>query len=162
MTIVLTWYEVAICAYVGAQRHIQAMSKGRADAHGFSDVDGSGWSKHIEGACGECALAKALNQHWNPSVNTFKRGGDVGNIQVRTRSKQNYDLIVRSDDSSDDTFVLVTGCSPRYEIRGWIYGKDAKRDEYVKAYGGRPSAWFVPVEKLKDMKSMTVSCEEEF
>ena len=150
MKVKLEYHEALIAAEVGMRRQLAAL--GRPDAHGFDGENG--WTVHIEGAGGEMAFAKSADLYWNGSVNTYKVGGDVGLIQVRTRSKHDYDLIVRHDDRDEDIFVLVTGKMPNYQIRGWIQGGEAKQDEWVKTHGGRPAAWFVPAAKLKGIETM--------
>lgn len=152
ITVRLTWSEVLIGATIGVQRQLEALTQGRPDAHGFDGSDG--WTKHIEGACGELAAAKVLDLHWGGTVNTFKEGGDVGeHIQVRTRSRLDYDLLVREDDPDDAVFVLVVGQVPTFQVVGWIRGRDAKRPEWVKRYGGRPAAYFVPQVSLHALPS---------
>jgi hypothetical protein len=110
---------------------------------------------HIEGACGEAAVAKALNVFWSGTVNTFKRGGDIGSkIQVRTRSKSYYELIVRQDDRDDDIFILVTGKAPSFDVVGWTLGKDAKKEQWIQTHGNREAAWFVPQKELLDINTL--------
>lgn len=127
-------------------RNISAIKHGLRNQHGV--MEGGDWQIHIEGACGEMALAKALGLYWNGSVNTFKMGGDVGNFQVRTRSQHNYELLIRPDDPTDVIWWLVTGKAPRYIVQGWIQGIDAKHPDWLRAHGGRPPAYFVPHNKL--------------
>jgi hypothetical protein len=138
----LTQSELLLGATIGAQRQIEALCQGRPDKHGFNGDDA--WTVHIEGACGELAVAKVLDRYWAGTVNTFKLGGDVGQLQVRTRSKNHYDLLVRDDDKDDDIFVLVVGRAPQYRVVGWIRGKDAKCATFQQLYGSRPLAYFVP------------------
>ncbi len=146
LKITLDWYEVSVAAKIGAARQIQSLHQGKPDAHGRGKDNG--WTDHIAGVAGEIACAKALDLYWRPSVNTFKVGGDVGKIQVRTRSRSNYQLIVRDNDDDDAKFVLVRGAIPHFDVVGWILGKDAKKDEYSQTHGGRPAAYFVPDEAL--------------
>jgi hypothetical protein len=149
MNIKLTAHELMQAVTVGGMRQISALMNKLPDKHGF---DGPGWSEHIEGFCGELAVAKAINCYCSGSVNTFKVGGDLGEkIQVRTRSKHSYELIVRPGDRDDDVFVLVTGRSPDFVVRGWIAGRDAKRDDWKKTHGGRDEAFFVPQAALEPM-----------
>jgi len=140
----LTPYEVSFAAQVGLRRQLDKL--GEPDAHGF---EGDPWGVHIEGACGEMAVAKAMNVYWSGSFGTFKKGGDVARLEVRRRSKPEYELIVRTNDRNQDLFVLVFGKAPEFLIRGWMRGADAKRSNWLKAHGGRPSAYFVPHDKLK-------------
>jgi hypothetical protein len=150
-----------MAAQIGVLRQLEAVRKGLPDRHGF-DGD-TGWTIHIEGAAGEIAAAKALGLYWGGTVNTFKTEGDVGNIEVRTRSKPHYDLLVRDNDKNESVFVLVTGKSPKYNVVGWILGKDAKKTEWYADYGNRPPAYFVPqnclrpIEELKNASSNLVS-----
>lgn len=146
MLVFLDWYEVAIAAKVGIQRHIYALKSRNADAFGRGSDDG--WTDHIEGAAGELAFAKSIGSYWRPSVNTYGSGGDVGRVQVRTRSKSHYDLIVRENDRDGDLFVLVRGRIPQFEIVGFIRGLDAKKQKYSRSYGCRPAAFFVPADSL--------------
>lgn len=150
--VILSWPECAMASDVGRMRQLAAVKDGRADSHGF---DGDGWSEHIEGACGECATAKHLNVYWDGSVNTFS-SPDVGKYHVRTRSKHNYELIVRPKDGheDEDVFICVTGRCPEYWVRGWIKAKDAKKPEYLNDHGGRPAAYFVPHAALRPMSEL--------
>jgi hypothetical protein len=134
VTVTLTWHEVAFAAQVGMRRHIEAIRMGKPDAFGRGSDDG--WTPHIEGACGELAVAKSLGVYWAPTVNTFREGGDVGALQVRTRRGNQYELIVRPHDADDDRFVLARGLCPTYDVVGWILGKEAKRAEWLQEHGG--------------------------
>jgi hypothetical protein len=153
MLVQLTWGELHMAAQIGVLRQLEAIRKGLPDRHGF-DGD-TGWTIHIEGAAGELAVAKVLNMYWGGTVNTFKTEADVGSkIEVRTRSKDNYDLLVRNNDPDDSIFILVTGKAPKYNVIGWITGKDAKKEEWKQDYGGRPTAYFVPQNALNSLESL--------
>jgi hypothetical protein len=143
--ITLTWHEAAMASHVGWMRQLAAIKAGKHDCHGY---EGEGWSEHIEGACGEMAVAKLLGLFWDGSVNTWK-ANDLPGLQIRTRSRHDYDLIVRPGDSEDATWVLVTGRCPEYRVHGWIVGRDARRAEWLRTYGGRPAAYFVPASELR-------------
>jgi len=151
MRIRLAWYEVFMAATVGIKRQVEALKEQRPDRHGFK---GLGWDVHVEGAVGELAAAKAMNRFWSGSINTFKDGGDVGTIQVRTRSKEHYELIVRQDDADEDCFVLVVGTAPNYDVKGWILGRDAKQEQWSQTHGNRPAAFFVPQLELRDIAEL--------
>jgi len=150
LKITLTPFELDMACNVGLRRHLSAITANRKPQHGIDPDDC--WRAHIEGACGELAVAKFLNRYWDGSVDTFRRQADFPGAEIRTRSKHTYDLIVREDDDPNKTFVLVTGVAPNYWIRGWIRGHDARRDEWRQTYGGRPEAWFVPAKFLKSFK----------
>lgn len=146
--------ELYTAANIGVLRQIESVRKGLPDKHGFDGMNG--WSVHIDGAAGEIAVAKCLGTYWGGSCNTFKTEGDVGKLEVRTRSKDYYDLIVRDDDRDDSIFVLVIHPTGReYTVVGWITGRDAKQNKWRKDYGGRPPAYFVPQSELRDISELT-------
>jgi hypothetical protein len=149
-TLTLGWHEVAMAAEVGRMRYLSAIRRGRVGRHGFA---GGQWTEHIEGACGEYVVAKYLGLHWDGSCDAFNRA-DVGQLEVRTRSRHEYELIVRLDAPDESPFVLVTGRAPTFRVRGWILGRDAKRHEWLKNHGGYSPAFFVPSEKLNPMKDL--------
>lgn len=147
----LSWNEVSIAARVGTMRHCEALRAGKKDSFGFK---GDGWGQHIEGACGEMAVAKACGVYWLPTVNTYKTGADVASWQVRTRSAPGYELLVRPSDPDDAPFVLARGRCPDYQVVGWIMGRDAKRPEWLQTHGGRPPAYFVPDAALRHIETL--------
>ena len=156
----LSWNEVHLAATVGVLRNIQALKGGLKHCHGATDEEM--WKYHIEGASGEFALAKALNVHWGAHSNVFKVPDISGNIQVRTRSNHNWDLIVRDGDPDDEIFILVTGSVPNYRIVGWILGKDAKNSTWYKDIGNRSHpAYFVPQEYLNSMQTLPKSTDNK-
>lgn len=140
----LTPNERRLAVLVGEWRHAEAVKAGYADKHGCD----MGLKAHIIGAGGEMACAKGLGVYWEPRVNTFKDAdlsGPLGvGIQVRTRTRHDYELIVRDDDADGDDFVLVTVEAGEFRIVGHIYGWAAKNSDYRRAYGGREPAFFVP------------------
>lgn len=148
--ITLSWHEAAMASEIGRLRQLVSVKRGLLDQHGYS---GDGWSEHIEGACGELAVAKALGRYWDGSVNTFEQP-DLPGLQVRTRSQPYYDLIVRPSDSDEDLYVLVTGRCPRYFVRGWVTGAEAKKEQWLQHHGNRPAAYFVPQSALHEMSDL--------
>ena len=100
-------------------------------------------------------MAKALGVSWTGSVDTFRSVPDLeGGVQVRHRSNPSWDLIVRHNDKDSDTFILSRGLPPgAIEVVGWITGKEAKNEEWLKDYGNfNKPAFFVPTWALKEIK----------
>jgi hypothetical protein len=155
MNVKLTGSELYLAAQIGIARQMEAMRKGLPDKHGFDGLEG--WTVHIEGAAGEMAVAKALGLFWNGSLNTFKTQADVQRLEVRTRSKHYYELLIRPNDDSDALFVLVTGRAPDFEVKGWIRGSEAKKQEWLQNHGGRPPAYFVPHDALRQLDELNCS-----
>ncbi len=155
MNVSLEWFEVSRAALVGVSRNVEAMRKGYRQKLRGKDES---WERHVLGALGECAFAKATNRYWSGSVNTFK-AADVGdNIQIRTRSQHAYDLIVRDDDRDDDVYVLVTGGPTDFTLHGWMRCSDAKSPKFKANYGNYGEAYFVPKSALHPMDPLI--CKE--
>jgi len=142
-------HEFLYAAMVGVTRQIGNLRGRRQNRYGAEHEDP--WRLHIEGACGEMAVARHLGRYWSGALGNLK-AADIGiGVQVRTRSQPDYDLILHPEDPDDDAFVLVTGCAPRFTLRGWIYGRDGKDDRWWQdPAGGRP-AYFVPQSVLRPM-----------
>lgn len=144
--VTLTISEMIMAAQIGVTRQLAAIKAGKSHRYGY---EGIGWDTHIEGACGELATCKVKDWFFPGCVNTFKTLADIGGwIEVRTRSNDEYDLIVRQDDDPDKFYVLVTGKSPTYRVHGFIDGVSARNPAWLRTYGNRPSAFFVPQEHL--------------
>jgi hypothetical protein len=99
------------------------------------------------------AFAKAAGIYWDAAFDTFSKP-DVGSFQVRTRSRSDYELLVRQCDADDERFVLVTGTMPEFSVRGWILGADAKQERWLRTHGGRPPAYFVPHSELQPIEKI--------
>lgn len=161
--VTLNQKEFAYAESVGKTRQEEAVKSGRHDAHGYS---GDGFNIHVQGACGELALAQALGWHWSAPVNTYKSGGDVGILQVRTavrflRSGKDTSLIIRPDDNDDDIFVLVWMIDKHnYEIAGYIKGVDAKQRKWWRPNpsNGRPPLYLIDRAGLKDVEDLKLLC----
>jgi hypothetical protein len=150
--VTLTKEEMQMAALVGVARHWESWSKGHKTTFGL-DPDASLVSLHIDGAMGEVAVAKALGRYWSAGVNIFK-GPDLGErVQVRTRSRHDYDLLVRPGDKSDHAYIHVTGSAPVLRVWGWVWGHEAKQPEWLREHGGRDPAYFVPADELRKMRT---------
>ena len=111
---------------------------------------------HLLGAAGEMAVASYLGlKHELYKESEARRGSDdLPGIDVKTRSRHSYDLIVQKNEDPDKRFVLVTICDQQTLIWGWCYGREAMRERYwADPARGRP-AYFVPKEALKPIESL--------
>ena len=152
--VTLTSHELFMASGIGMMRRIVSLQKGLKDKHGY---DGSeAWDIDIEGACGECAFAKAMNLYWDGSINRFSSGGDVGNsYQIRMSKRHNNNLIVRPGDADEKQYVFVTGHSGKYRVHGWTWGRDAKQECWLEAKAGREPAYFMPQWELRALEELT-------
>jgi len=158
--VTLNQEELAYATSVGKLRQDEAVKAHRTASYDFK---GDELAIHVMGACGELAVAKVLELDWSAPVNTFKSGGDVGKLQVRTSKKMRVSgqkksrMIIRHDDSSDDLFVFAwQEDENNYEVVGYIKGADAKQEKWfwAKPSNGRSPAYFVSDIHLRDIKEL--------
>ena len=111
---------------------------------------------HLLGAAGEMAVAAHLGMKDHLfKENEAKRGSDdLPGIDIKTRSKHCYDLIVQKNEDPRKKFVLVTIEKQKTLIHGWCYGEEAMQEQYwADPARGRP-AFFVPKEKLRPIEEL--------
>lgn len=137
--------------------------KGMTDAYGLDSARPElKWYRDIIGACGEMAVAKALNLYWLGGINQGKEEPDAGkNTQVRYSSNPSLGMVVRPNDPDHFKYVHVSGSIPCFTVHGWIEGFSAKRKEWLRDVGGRNKpAFFVPNEALNKFKEGGINGEE--
>lgn len=112
---------------------------------------------HLLGAAGEMAVASFLGlRHELYKETEAKRGSDdLPGIDVKTRSRHSYDLIVQKNEDPRKKFVLVTIERQKTLIHGWCYGAEAMDENYWADYAGGRPAFFVPQSKLRAMEEIT-------
>jgi len=152
-TIHLEWYEIERAAMTGVRREVESIKAGHRNVAGFSG--NFSWQRAIEGACGELAFAKFFKTYWQGSINTFRNGGDVGKLQIKTIGLEDHHLIIKDRDPKDAIYVLVIGKLGEYRIAGWIRDKDARRKEwYTTHVENRPPAYHIPQEALRSIDEL--------
>ena len=109
---------------------------------------------HKLGAAGELAVADYLHlREFLYQETEAKRGSfDLPpNIDVKTRSRHDYDLICQLDEKPGKTLVLVTIQNKITLLHGWIKSEDAMQEQWNKDPAhGRP-AYFVPSSELHSL-----------
>lgn len=152
MRVILSETELHLGAMIGLRRRIVSAISGELN-RGVKKQNL--WDVDITGALGEIAFSKAVGLYLN--VTTTKPGKvdfEIGGVkvEVRTAYEKTSRLIVRNGDLDDAAFVLVTGYMNDFDIVGWCWGYEAKRDEWLDNPGFRAPAWFVPREGLRDFE----------
>lgn len=113
---------------------------------------------HVLGAVGEMAAASFLKmKHFLYQETEARRGSDdLPGIDVKTRSKHQYDLIVQKHEDPEKKFVLVTIADETILLHGWCYGKEAMQEQFwADPARGRP-AYFVSQSALRPMTSLKI------
>ena len=147
----LSLFEILEAASKGVMRQVQNLEKRRRQSNNHDPS--RDWQDHINGALGECAVAKWLGIYWSGNLGCLQ-AADVGPLEVRTRSRPGYDLILHESDPDDRILILLTGLNGEYVIRGCILARDGKRREFWKdPAGGRP-AFFVPPSERWDVECL--------
>lgn len=148
LSVELTDQELAIAWFVAEQRNRDAIRAGADEAkHGYK---GSNLELHYQGCLGEMAFAKAFNRYWSGAGCSYHLDDDVGNVQIRVSAHENACLLVRPNDGAlDSPWVLVIGEGRSYKIAGWMWGRDTRRNEWLRDPAGRPPAYFVPQDALR-------------
>lgn len=106
---------------------------------------------------GEVAVAVHLGLEDHLFTETVARRGSAdlpGDIEVKTRSKHSYDLIVQKDERPDKRLVLVTIESGTVFVHGWCVAGDVMQERFwADPARGRP-AYFVPKRNLRDISEL--------
>jgi len=141
----------------GLRRQEFNESKGLRGRNGGAWKGSKALDIHLLGAAGEVAVASylGLKEHLFKETEA-KRGSDdlPGGIDVKTRSKSRYDLIVQKQEDPKKVFVMVTIENQQTLLQGWCYGHEAMKEEYwADPARGRP-AYFVPKEALHSMDTL--------
>lgn len=154
MIVPLTLAELEGAAHAGIRRIISSRAKNYdTDNHGKNSTTQYHWTRDIEAAAAEIAVAKLLNRTWNGWWDTMK-GADVGHtVQVRRCEKPGLSLIIRPDDCLTDCYVLCQGNAPFVDVVGYMWGSKVQ-DEWVRDPNGQGHpAWFVPQKELISFES---------
>lgn len=153
--------DMAAALRLATERLVQSWRAGRRDAVWDKDSAISELIPHFAGSCGEIALAKILWVYCPMTVNNFS-GMDPDlklpngmQIEVRARTSPTYELKVVDKDRDDRAYVLVRGLAPRLQAVGWLWGHEAKREEWRSNPGGFGHAFFVPDGALRPIEELT-------
>lgn len=112
---------------------------------------------HRIGCVGEMAVAKFLGAEDSVFLDEAPVRGSSdlpGNIDVKTRAKHGYDLLVQLDDDPNKVFFLVTYDGQTIQLCGWIKGMYAMSKKWVREYvRGRP-CYSVPQKALNHPETL--------
>jgi len=112
---------------------------------------------HRLGAVGEVAVAVHLGlEAYLFTEQTAKRGSSdlPGDIEVKTRSKHSYDLIVQKDERPNKKLVLVTSQNGTVFIHGWCVAGDVMQERFWSDPAGNRPAYFVPKCNLRHIHEL--------
>lgn len=119
-----------------------------AGRNGGAAVGSLALQHHMYGAAGEMAVASYLGLKEHLFVGKFELYDLPGKIDVKTRSRHWYDLIVQIDDKPGKNYWLVTIENKEIRIQGWLPWSECAKEEYAMTPNNRGKAYFVPKNKL--------------
>lgn len=106
---------------------------------------------HLLGAAAELAVAYYLGaeQHLYLDQSPVRGSCDLPGIDVKCRSRHNYDLLVQLDDDLTKTYVLVTIENQKTRIHGYIPGIEVPAVGTVREFVPRRPCYVVPRSALR-------------
>ena len=156
ISFVFTEEEKSLAMEEGMRRQGVNEEKGLRGRNGGAWKGSKALDIHLLGAAGEMAVASHLGMKdfLYKETQAKKGSDDLPGIDIKTRSKHSYDLIVQKREDPRKKFVLVTIENQKTLIHGWCYGHEAMKEEFwADPARGRP-AYFVTKEHLHSMESL--------
>jgi hypothetical protein len=154
--IVFTAEERRLAMEEGVRRQSVNEAKGLRGRNNGPTFGAKALEVHLLGAAGEMAVASymGLKGHLYAEKEAKRGSCDLPGIDVKTRSKASYDLIVQKREDPRKKFVLVTIENQKTLLHGWCYGEEAMQERFwADPARGRP-AYFVGKEHLRSMESL--------
>ena len=111
---------------------------------------------HLLGAAAELAVAALLDAEEYLYLNQSPVRGscDLPGIDVKCRSRHNYDLLVQLDDDLSKTYVLVTIENQKTYIHGYIPGIEVPAVGTVREFVPRRPCYVVPRSALRHIDTL--------
>jgi len=109
---------------------------------------------HLLGAAGEMAAAVLLGMEDQLYQETEAKRNSYDlppNIDVKSRARHRYDLIVQLDESPSKILVLITIENRKTLVHGWIKAVDAMKEQWKKDPAGGRMAYFFPKTNLQPL-----------
>lgn len=157
--IILSQDELNMAEMEATRRQSENEARGLRGRNKAPEKGEKALKMHLLGCVGEIAVAKylGLQRHVFASKTAVRGSADLpGNIEVKSRSKHGYDLLIQLSDDPSKIFVLVTHEEGNLvKIVGWTYGRDSMRTEWVREFvRGRP-CYAIPQKELNPIESIT-------
>ena len=148
--------ELLLGEYAGKLRTLDSRDRRLQGRAGIDNI-AEGPERDRVGAIGEYVASIATHRPWT-AFTDYKAPDLDGWIEVRTRSKSNGELKVKSDDPDDMPVVLVTGTDDRlvWLVQGWMWARDAKDPSWYDdpTNSGKQKEYFVPQRLLHSITTL--------
>jgi hypothetical protein len=153
VTITLSPADAALAVKVGEMRLRSSGNTGRNPHRSQAGRSLDQRLRHeVLGCYAEAAVAQHLGIPYDGSVNRFHGKPDVGPFEVRATDRRDGCLIIRDNDHPNRPYVLAVGdplaVPAVIELRGWLWGHEARRSEWLRDPHDRRPCWMVPQQHL--------------
>jgi hypothetical protein len=156
--ITLSPEKLALANAEACRRQQENEAKGLRGRNKAPDRGEKALKLHQLGCIGEVAVAEylGLQEHLFSAQSAVRGSADLpGNIEVKTRSKHSYDLLVQFSDDPNKIFVLTTHeGGDTTQIWGWIRGGDAMKKEWVREFVRGRRCYAVPQSALSPVSTI--------
>lgn len=150
--IFLDEYDIKLCMFVAQQRDKFAKDRGFKP---YNQDQLSTAQDNLYGAARECAAGKLLKIYWHHNIGITQDYDLFPDLQVRGTEHPRGRLLVRQRDKDTDRFIFVTRVAREFELRGWIFGGEAKKEEWwADPTKKNRFAYFVPHDALRPMETI--------
>jgi hypothetical protein len=154
MRVHLTEHESRILTWTGKMRFANARANNRDAGLGSASAIDDSPEFHICGAHAEFAASIALNLYWRPCIGLIHEKDVGGKVETRSIKNRGFSLLIKPRDKDADPFVLVLQLAPLdYQLLGWRFAGDVKRDFPLRTDRGSPSHG-CPPDKLDPMATL--------
>jgi hypothetical protein len=162
----LTVAEFSWAVDRGLQAWNEQQAAGRRDHWG---LEADPCQTHVDGWLYEMAVAKWLGYPWGYPYGRYRQHPDYGRLEIRGSDWHDTSkLLVHPPNPDHSPYVLVTRTKfdhRTYEVRGYLYGHEAKKERYWKYLRpDRPAYAVERVELYRDLDTLYalgVSMSEE-
>jgi len=148
--------EIKVALAEASRRQSLNEAKGLKGRNGGAETGEKALFFHQVGCLGEMAVASylGLKDALFQESDAVRGSFDLPFcIDVKTRTKHYYDLIVQLDEEPGKNYWLVTIQNKTIRIHGWIEHDQCTKPEYVKDPAKNRSAYFVPQSALRSPES---------
>lgn len=155
MIVTLTRGEMLYAARVGVERQVEAIVHGRRPRYPYADA-AEPFGRHVVGALGELAVAKARGRYWSPVHDEPHGKPDLDRVEVRSSCHADACLRVYEADTAPFYALVIVEALPEVRLAGW-----AERSLVLASGYWRPqrSRWEIPQGALKPFSAESANRE---
>lgn len=158
LEIAMTVAEFAVAVQSAVTRMLISAGQGINHASTYNRTWLRRLHEEVVGCLAELAMGKFIDRYFIPEVGTFHTKPDcLHDIEVRSTAWENGSLIIRDNDNDDRRYVCCVVTGKGVHLMGWLYGHEAKKNEFIRNPNAYRASWFVPQAKLRSIETLDFS-----